>query len=87
MYIDSDSEASRIADAIKSKRKQNVPLVEMRAGPGILTKYLTKLNAEQLLLYENDPAFVSNLRVCSAIFCLEIIYTIYKTNDIFWFFS
>lgn len=73
LYIASDSEASRIADAIKSKRKQNVPLLEVRPGPGILTNYLTKLNADPLLLYENDPEFVSDLRVGPVIIRLYCI--------------
>lgn len=74
LYIASDAEASRIADAIKSKRKQNVPLLEVLPGPGILTNYLTKLNAEPLLLYENDPAFVPNLMVGPLIIRLYPIY-------------
>lgn len=69
LYIGSDTEASRIADAIKCKRKENVPLMEMRPGPGILTNYLIKLKAEPLLLYENDPNYVSDLRVGSAFMC------------------
>lgn len=63
-YIAIDSEAIRIADAIKSKRKSDVPLIEVLPGPGILTKYLAGSQTGTLLLYEDDPEFVSILKVC-----------------------
>lgn len=63
LYVAIDSEAVKIADAIKSKRKENVPLVEVHPGPGILTKYLKNLNAKPLLLYEDNAYFVDILKV------------------------
>lgn len=67
-YLAIDSEAIKIADAINSRRKPNVPLLEVHPGPGILTKYLEKLDANTpLLLYEDHPDFVSTLKVCHAI--------------------
>lgn len=63
-YIAIDGEAIRIADAIKSKRKSDVPLIEVLPGPGILTKYLEGSQTGPLLLYENNLNFVPILKVC-----------------------
>lgn len=67
-YVAVDSEAIKIADAIESRRKANVPLLELRPGPGILTKQLAKLKTESLLLFEGDSDFASLLKVCTP-FC------------------
>lgn len=66
-YIAVDSEAIKIADAIKSKQIPNVPLLEVYPGPGILTKYLAKLNVQTLFLYENQSYFLAALKVCYVI--------------------
>lgn len=63
LYVAVDSDAERIANVIKTKRNDNVPLIEMQPGPGILTEYLQSIDERTLVLCEDDVDFAAKMLV------------------------
>lgn len=64
LYICDEGCAELIADYITKSDANNKPIIEINPGLGMLSKHLLKRTKSDLMLYENNEFFNTELNVC-----------------------